>query len=187
MIITDIALAISLAIDAFVVSLAIGIKNYKKISRWQEIGIALCFGGFQTLMPLVGWQIGVILYAYIERVDHWIAFGLLVAIGINMLRNALWSKDDDAKTSVTLRTILALGIATSIDALAVGFTLPTISVAPLLTISTIGIITTGLCWLAFLGVKRIPKAFTNNAEVIAGIVLVVLGCKILITSLYGTT
>lgn len=187
MIVTDILLALSLAADAFMVSLAVGITHHKTLARWQGMAIALCFGGFQTLMPLVGWKLGMILYTYIEPVDHWIAFGLLVAIGLNMMRNALWGNTDHSNAGLTVRTILALGVATSIDALAVGFTLPTISVAPIFTIITIGVVTTGLCWLAFLGAARIPKIITNRAEILAGIILVALGCKILIMSFYATS
>lgn len=182
MILTNLILALSLAVDAFVVSLALGM-NQKQLPYLGAWTIPLTFGFFQAIMPWLGWQTSTLFYSAIETVDHWIAFILLGAIGMNMIRVAL--KHDEKKDikKIALKSILLLGLATSIDALAVGFTLPTVSTQPLLTIGIIGVVTTIVCWLAFLGTRWIPKKITTPAELGAGLVLIGLGCKILLSQI----
>ncbi len=182
MLLTNLILALSLAMDAFIVSLALGV-NRKQLPALGAWTIPLTFGLFQAIMPWLGWQTSTLFYSAIAAIDHWIAFILLVAIGINMLRIALKHDEDKAVKKIDLKSILLLGVATSIDALAVGFTLPTVSTQPSLTIGIIGIITTLVCWLAFLGTRWIPKKITTPAELGAGLVLIGLGCKILLSQI----
>lgn len=179
---TDLLLALSLAIDAFVVSLALGLKR-NQLPYGSVVTVPLYFGFCQAAMPWLGWKTGTLFYRNIETYDHWIAFILLLLIGINLIREV---KKSDAHSALTisLKSLLLLGVATSIDALAVGFTLPTISTQPFLTIITIGIVTALLCGLAFMGTRLIPKKIASSAEIIAGVVLIGLGCKILITHLF---
>lgn len=181
---TNFILAISLAVDAFVVSIAIATAHKKILSKGWFVFIPLLFGGLQGFMPLIGWLLSGRFYDSIERFDHWIAFGLLSLIGANMLRNSARDDDDHPKTTLYVTTILWLGIATSIDALAVGFTLSAMSTAPLYTILFIFCVTTVLCYGAFAGVHHIPQAIANPAERFAGIVLILLGIKTVLTHLF---
>ncbi|MFA6475443.1 MAG: manganese efflux pump MntP family protein [Patescibacteria group bacterium] len=184
MLITDLILALSLAVDAFVVSLALGVKH-KHLSKINAGLIALNFGVFQAIMPWLGWKTTVLFYEQIIMVDHWIAFILLALLGINMIRTVLNSAEAQPNVKISLKSILLLGVATSIDALAVGFTLPTISSQPLITITIIGGVTGLVCYLAFIGTRWIPKSISKPAELGAGLVLIGLGCKILLSHLFG--
>lgn len=179
---TNLILALSLAADAFVVSLALGIDR-KQLPRLGIYLIPLNFGIFQAVMPWLGWKTGALFYNTIAGVDHWIAFILLTLIGINMVRSANKPDEKKAGFKISVKSILLLGIATSIDALAIGFTLPTISSQPIITILTIGGITTLVCYLAFVGTRWIPTKITAQAELGAGLILIGLGCKILISQL----
>lgn len=180
--ITSLLLALSLAVDACVVSIALGIQNKKRMETFWHfaIGIPLCFGFFQAAMPFVGWQVASVLSNYISVVDTWIAFFLLIGVGANMIRNSFRDEDDHPDTSFKMNVIFSLAVATSIDALAVGFTLPTITSSPLLSIGTIGVITTLLCFFAFIGTSYIPERIANSSERIAGIVLICLAVKMLL-------
>lgn len=181
---TNIFLAVSLAVDAFVVSMAIATKHHKNISVKWFIFIPLLFGALQGIMPLLGWLITDGLYEYIEQYDHWIAFILLAVIGMNMIRNAGRDVDDNPKASFKLIPIFGLGIATSIDALAIGFTLNTITTAPIYTIIYIFFVTTILCYVAFFAARKIPQSIANPSEFFAGIVLIIMGVKTLLTHLF---
>lgn len=181
--ITNILLALSLAVDAGVASVAIATKQQKALSRQWVIGIPLVFGALQGLMPLIGWVLSETFYFYIQRYDHWIAFGLLMVVGLNMLRNATRDEDDNPNTSLHVLTIFVLGIATSIDALAVGFTLTTISPEPLMTIIVIFAVTTALCYGGFTLSRGVPGSLANRSELLAGLVLIALACKTLVAHL----
>lgn len=183
-IVTNVLLGLSLAVDAFVVSLAIGAKQRNRLSVVSMLGIAFFFGAMQGIMPLIGWGISGAFFTYINTVDHWIAFILLVLIGGSMLRNAGRDEDDHPNASLTLSSIVGLGIATSIDALAVGFTLPTMTDHPLIAIAIIFAVTAVLCAVAFFGAKRIPEKIANPSEFVAGFVLIALAVKTLVTHLF---
>lgn len=189
---TDVLLALSLAVDAFVASLAIGLKQ-QQLAKYWFIVIPLTFGGFQAAMPWLGWQLVTTLTStWLDSVDHWIAFILLGLVGGNMLRQVLSKNDQGARDtqsdaragaqrfSVTM--LLSLAVATSIDALAVGVTLPSISAYPVQTIISIGVITAMVCSIGLLGTRYIPKFVARPAEIVAGVVLIGLGCKILLFS-----
>ncbi len=183
-ILSAILLGIGVSMDAFAVSICKGLatENAKPVHMLKA---GLWFGGFQALMPLIGFFIGSLFHGYIEKFDHWVAFILLCAIGINMLKEA-FSKDNDAPadSSFGIKTMLIMAIATSIDALAVGVALamePSTNIW--LSIVLIGI-TTFLFSAAGIKIGSIFGAkFKNKAEIAGGVILILIGSKILIEHL----
>jgi putative Mn2+ efflux pump MntP len=173
--IAAIALALALAMDAFAVALTQGAKFRPGLRG--GLAIAVTFGVFQALMPLAGWVIGAVALIYIEAVDHWIAFGLLTLLGVRMLGGHVG--EEEASHALTGRALLLAGVATSIDALAAGITLPTLDVAPLVAVALIGAITfamsAGGVWLGRVAGDR----WGEWAERAGGVILIALGCKIL--------
>lgn len=179
--ILSIALAVSM--DAFAVSICKGL-SVKKIKPSYLIKTGLFFGGFQALMPTIGYLFGNVFYDYITKFDHWIAFILLGIIGINMIKEAKNDdKDNSNSSSFATKDMLTLAIATSIDALVVGFTFAVSDTNMILSITSIGIITGVLSALGvFLGNKFGDK-FQSKSEIFGGIILISIGTKILITDL----
>jgi len=180
-----IVLAVGLSMDAFAVAVCRGL-NMPRINYRQAGLIALFFGGFQALMPLLGWLLGAQFQAYITSYDHWIAFGLLVFIGAKMLFEALKGGDEQtgAKVLLTLRALFMLAVATSIDALAVGVTLallPEVRVVP--SALLIGAVTFALSFAGVLIGHRFGDWFERKAEIAGGIILVLIGLKILLEHL----
>lgn len=173
--IAAIALALALAMDAFAVALTQGARFRPDVQG--GLAIALTFGVFQALMPLAGWVIGALALIYIEAVDHWIAFGLLTFLGVRMLGGHVGEKE--AFHALTGRALLLAGVATSIDALAAGITLPTLDVAPLVAVALTGAITfamsAGGVWLG----RAASERWGEWAERAGGAILIALGCKIL--------
>ena len=177
--------AIALSMDAFAVSISKGLSTPKVRLRHSLICGAY-FGGFQALMPLLGFFLASSFAEYIKRFDHWIAFGLLALIGANMLREAL-SKEEEEKLndSFTCKVMLPLAIATSIDALATGVSFAVTDTNIWLAISLVGATTFAF---SAAGVK-IGNAFglkyKSKAELIGGLILILMGVKILIEHLTG--
>lgn len=178
-------LAIGLSMDAFAVSVCKGLASKK--AGLREMGTCgAWFGGFQALMPLIGFFLGTLFAAAIEAFDHWIAFGLLVLIGANMLREALDSNvdGDDADGDFGFKTMLVMAIATSIDALAVGVSMALAGDVNIwVAIMLIGL-TTFVC--SAVGVKIgnvFGSRFQKKAEIAGGLILIVLGVKILLEHL----
>ena len=173
--------AVALSMDAFAVSTCKGL-NLREMS-WKRAGnIGLFFGGFQALMPLIGYWLGSSFEYLISSIDHWIVFALLAAIGINMVVEA--RKDScSADTSFSAKTMLPLAVATSIDALAVGISLAFLKVEIVPAVSMIGIVT---FVLSAVGVK-IGSAFGGKyrsaAQITGGIILILIGTKILLEHL----
>lgn len=166
--------------DAFAVSICKGLSLGK--IKWKHMAIAgAWFGGFQALMPLLGYLLGSTFSQLVSEVDHWIACALLVIIGGNMVREAL-SRDDSEELpdpSLSPKTMLMPAIATSIDALAVGVTFAFLDVPVLLAVVIIGVVT---FLLSGLGVKLgslCGSKYKSKAELTGGIVLILLGLKIL--------
>ena len=178
-IIEQIFLAIGLAMDAFAVSICKGL-SVKKIKPRHLVITGLYFGGFQAVMPLIGYYLGISFSNYIEMVDHWIAFVLLALIGANMIRESL-SKDEDEKQTddFSFKSMLPLAVATSIDALAVGVSLAFLKVNIFSSISLIGAITFVLSAIGVLLGKKVGSRFKSKAELLGGIILIVMGVKIL--------
>mgnify|MGYP001036050865 CR=1 FL=1 len=178
-----VVLAVGLSMDAFAVSICKGLA-LQRVS-WKECCIAgAWFGGFQALMPLLGYLLGTQFEQFVTSVDHWIAFVLLGIIGGNMIREALSKDEDKLDGSLAFKTMLLLAIATSIDALAVGITfalLPDVNVP--LAVCLIGI-TTFLCSAAGLRVGNLfGLRYKAKAELAGGIILILIGLKILLEHL----
>lgn len=168
-------LALALAMDAFAVALTQGAR-FRPSARGGA-AIALTFGVFQALMPLAGWVIGAVALIYVEAIDHWIAFGLLAFLGVRMLGGHVG--DEEAGHALTGRALLLAGVATSIDALAAGITLPTLDIAPLLAVALIGLVTFGLSGVGVMLGRVAGDHLGEWAERAGGIILIGLGCNIL--------
>ncbi|MBQ7794630.1 MAG: manganese efflux pump [Clostridia bacterium] len=174
-------LGIGLAMDAFSVSVSDGIILGKpKIS--EAVKIALFFGVFQFIMPVLGYLAGTTFASVIEAFDHWVAFALLGLIGGKMIYEAISESDLDKKTDNPLgfKTLLILAIATSIDALAVGVTFATVASPVLISSAIIGVVTFFVCTLGVYLGSRCGDIFGNKAEIAGGVILIVIGLKILI-------
>lgn len=178
-------IAVGLSMDAFAVSVCKGL-GMRKMRYGQAAVIALFFGGFQALMPLIGWFLGKQFEKYITNIDHWVAFVLLGIIGANMIREA-FGKEEDNECAVderlNLKELLLMAVATSIDALAVGITFAFLQVSIAPAVSFIGCITfilafVGVCIGKFFGAK-----YKSKAELAGGVILVLIGLKILLEHL----
>lgn len=176
-------IAIGLAMDAFAVSVCKGL-SMKKMSWKKAIIIALYFGIFQALMPVIGYALGIGFEESIKFIDHWIAFGLLAFIGGNMIKESLSKDEDDNQNDdVNFKTMVVLAVATSIDALAVGVTFAFLNVNLIFAISIIGVLT---FIISLLGVKIgnvFGDKFEKKAELAGGIILILIGLKILLEHL----
>ena len=184
-VIQAVLIGVGLAMDAFSVSVSDGILlGRAKLS--QAVKIALFFGFFQFLMPVLGYLAGSTFADIIQGFDHWVAFCLLALIGGKMVYEAISDKDEEKENGnpLSFKTLLILAIATSIDALAVGITFATIATPVILSSAIIGI-TTFFISLAgvFLG-SRCGDLFGNKAEVAGGVILILIGMKILIEHLF---
>ena len=168
-------LALALAMDAFAVALTQGAKFRPTVRG--GLAIALTFGVFQALMPLAGWVIGAVALIYIEAIDHWIAFGLLTFLGVRMLGGHVG--DEEASHALTGRALLLAGVATSIDALAAGITLPTLDAAPLVAVALIGLVTFAMSGAGVALGRVAGDRWGEWAERAGGVILIALGCKIL--------
>ena len=181
-------LAVGLSMDAFAVSVCKGLAM-KKATLKAEATCGLWFGGFQALMPTVGFFLGALFADAIEAFDHWVAFALLAIIGINMLKEALEKKDEpgdnpEKDADLSVKTMFLMAVATSIDALAVGISLAMVgSVNIWLAAAFIGICT---CLLSALGVKIgnvFGSRYEKKAELAGGVILILLGVKNLLEHL----
>ena len=177
-------LAVGLSMDAFAVAVCKGL-NMKKIDYKQAIIIALFFGGFQGLMPLIGWILGKQFESYITSIDHWIAFGLLAFIGVQMIIEAIKGDDEEKEQSseIKIKELIALAIATSIDALAVGITFAFLQASIIPSISLIAIITFILSIVGVVIGNKFGAKYKSKAELAGGVVLVLIGLKILLEHL----
>lgn len=175
-------IAAGLSMDAFAVSVCKGLAMKK--CTWTKAGVVgLYFGGFQAVMPFVGYMLGVQFKDVITSIDHWIAFILLGIIGVNMIREARSGCDEcqDTDESLDVRTMLGLAVATSIDALAVGVTFAFLRVEIVPAVSFIGVIT---FTLSVAGVKIgniFGIKYKSKAELAGGVILVLMGVKILLS------
>jgi putative Mn2+ efflux pump MntP len=178
--------AIGLAMDAFAVAICKGLSTCRvKIKHMVVTG--LWFGGFQAAMPLLGYLLGKTFRQYIESVDHWIAFALLVLLGLNMLKEAL-SKDNECSctdASLAFSVMLTMAIATSIDALAVGITFALIAPTTGISVAVIliGVITFALSFVGVVIGNKFGAKYKKRAELAGGIILCLMGLKILLEHL----
>lgn len=178
-----ILLGVGLAMDAFAVSVCKGL-TCKKISLSKPLIAGAYFGGFQALMPLIGFLLGRSVRRYIESVDHWVAFVLLALIGFNMIRESFSKQQEPMESSFGFRAMFPMAIATSIDALAVGISLACLPNTNLwLAITLIGVITFLLSAVGVV-IGRFAGAFLKSkAEFCGGLILVLIGLKILLEHL----
>ena len=178
-----IVIAVGLSMDAFAVSICKGL-SVRRLRPRHNIICGLYFGGFQALMPVLGWLLGRQFEALIKNVDHWIAFVLLALIGANMSREAVKNEEENLNDSFSPKTMLPLAVATSIDALAVGVTFAFLDVMIVPAVSIIGV-TTFIFSAAGVKIGNVFGAkYKSKAELVGGIVLVAMGIKILIEHLF---
>jgi putative Mn2+ efflux pump MntP len=176
-------IALAVSADAFAVALGRGLHMRKLNLRHAAI-IALIFAAFQVVMPLLGWLLGRGLEQYITEIDHWIAFALLAVIGGKMLWDAFTGSDDGVDDdSLNVRELLLLGVATSIDALAVGISFAFLSVSITEAVTVIGVITLVLSFAGVLIGHRVGLKFRGPAEIVGGAILILIGTNILLTHL----
>jgi putative Mn2+ efflux pump MntP len=180
---TLLTLAVGLAMDAFAVSICKGLAMREKVLK-KGVIVGLWFGGFQALMPTIGFFLGTQFKDQITSIDHWIAFVLLGLIGINMVKEALSNDEELADDSIAVKEMFMLAVATSIDALAVGITFAFLNVHIVSAASMIGVCT---FLISFAGVKIgniFGTKYKSKAELAGGIILILLGFKILFEHLH---
>ena len=168
----------ALSMDAFAVSVTKGM-TLKKINLSIATKIAFLFGLFQAVMPLIGWLFGMNFELYIRSIDHWIAVFLLSFLGIKMIVEAIKDDDNDNSTYLDNKELIILSIATSIDALAVGVTFAFLNIDIIPICVSIGVITFLVCFIGVLIGKKIGSVFKNYAQIIGGIILILIGLNIL--------
>ena len=182
-IITIIAIAFGLAMDAFAVSITSGI-TIKRLEINHALRIALFFGLFQAIMPIVGWLAGLSLRGFIAEIDHWIAFGLLSFIGCKMIYESITVQSNEKQINpLNIYVLLMLSVATSIDALAVGVSFAFLKISILTPVIVIGTITFLLSFFGVFVGNRIGHFFENKIEIAGGLILIGIGAKILLEHL----
>ena len=175
-------IAVGLSMDAFAVSVCKGLAMPKCTFKRAAI-VGLWFGGFQALMPAIGYILGAQFQEAIASIDHWIAFVLLALIGGNMIHEALDNDEEEADASLDVKTMFLLAVATSIDALAIGITFAFLKVNIIPAVCFIGIVT---FIISFAGVKIgnvFGVRYKNKAEIVGGVILILLDLKILLEHL----
>ncbi|MDS0528417.1 manganese efflux pump MntP family protein [Clostridium sp. SHJSY1] len=180
-----ILIGFGLSMDAFAVSLTVGISTNNDNKMKMALKSGIFFGVFQGIMPLIGWAVGISFTDYIEKIDHWIAFVLLAFIGGKMFIESIKGEDDesDEGKEYTNKRFLILAIATSIDALAVGVSFAFLNVNIISAVIIIAIITLILCIFAVYLGKVLGAIFKSRAEMLGGLILILIGLKILIEHL----
>ena len=184
----SIFLGIGLAMDAFSVSLANGL-NEPKMKKGKMFLIAGVFGGFQALMPLIGWAFVhaiVEIFKIFDKVVPWVALGLLGFIGIKMIIDGVKSKGEEEEAkSLTIKALIVQGIATSIDALSVGFTIADYGIIMALVCAMIiAIVTIAICLVGVIIGKKIGNKLAGKAQILGGIILIGIGLEIFISSFF---
>jgi putative Mn2+ efflux pump MntP len=200
-------IAVGLAMDAFAVAVSSGVA-IKKLHLRHALTMALFFGAFQGVMPVIGWLAGLTVRQYIARFDHWIAFGLLAALGVKMIYEAgviektgrdleqvvpvsnTWAGADPAATmpvgnSYGLYTLLILSVATSIDALVVGMSLSMVHTGIALPALVIGVVTFGMSLGGVYLGQRFGHFFERRIEIFGGVILIGIGLNILVAHVFG--
>jgi putative Mn2+ efflux pump MntP len=177
---TILVIAVGLAMDAFAVSIASG-SAYRQLKVRHALRIALFFGGFQALMPLIGALAGLSVKRYIAGYDHWIAFVILIAIGVKMIYESFKITQAEKNNNPTdILILLALSVATSIDALAIGVTLSLVAASIITAVLVIGLVTFVLSYAGVMIGKKFGHIFESKIEAVGGLVLIILGVKILL-------
>ncbi|MDR1912839.1 MAG: manganese efflux pump MntP family protein [Helicobacteraceae bacterium] len=175
-------LAFALSMDAFAVALGIGAKNISNARKTALIA-ALYFGAFQGVMPLMGFLASQAIIKLIESIDHWIAFAILLFIGVKMIKESFNHSENDKQSpsmQITHKTFLLLAIATSIDALAAGLTLSFMSLSPYIGVCIIAAVTFAISYFGVVVGAKSGIRLKNKAELLGGIILIGIGIKILL-------
>lgn len=172
-------IAVGLAMDAFAVSVCKGMSVERLQPRYMG-SAALWFGGFQALMPLAGYYVGVSFADLVNNVDHWIAFILLAIIGSNMIKESFDKESCDHDRDFSFRKMLTLAVATSIDALAVGVSFAFLKVDIWLAILMIGVVTAGVSATGIAVGNIFGCRYKSKAELAGGVILILIGLKILL-------
>ncbi len=181
--ISIICIGIGLSMDAVAVAMAKGMCTKQNILK-TGFQLGFWFGLFQAFMPLLGWSIGIYFQEMISSIDHWIAFTLLVYIGYKLIKESIEDNKENNDDDLSIKTVVILAIATSIDALAVGVSFAFLKVNIISSMMIIGIITFLLTILATYIGKRIGNYMQKYAGISGGVILILIGCKILIQHLY---
>ena len=180
--ITTLLIAVALAMDSFSVSIANGLAT-KKIRTVNALKIGVFFGFFQALMPVIGWYAGAHILDLISEVDHWVAFVLLALIGSRMIYESFKQGSESIASSTSIKVLLVLSIATSIDALAVGLSLYVMNVS-IVTLSIVtGVVTFTLSFFGVYIGSKFGCLLRNKVEAIGGIILLLIGLRILLEHL----
>lgn len=178
-------LALGVSMDAFAVSICKGLATRQH--AWKaSVACGLWFGGFQAMMPLIGFYLGSLFAAAISSIDHWVAFGLLAVIGVNMLKEAAEECQDcqEHDADLSVKTMFLMAVATSIDALAVGISLAmagNVNIA--LAVTLIGCFTCGMSALGVQVGSAFGSRFERKAQIAGGVILILLGVNILLEHL----
>jgi putative Mn2+ efflux pump MntP len=177
---TAVLTAVGLAMDCLAVSLSCGIVM-PDFGRKDALRLGVFFGGFQTMMVILGWAGGTGFAGDIASVDHWIAFGLLLVIGIKMILEGLENKDECSNLDIrNIRVLLILSVATSIDSLAVGISYAILDIHIIIPAIMIGLVSLAFAFLGGTFGSRLGEKFGKRMEIIGGLILVLLGIKILL-------
>ena len=176
-------LGVGLSMDAFAVSVCKGLAM-KRATLKAELTCGVWFGGFQALMPLIGFYLGTLFAEAIQAFDHWVAFGLLALIGGNMLKEAFGAEEECPCADLSVRTMFLMAVATSIDALAVGISLAMVGDVNIwAAVSLIGVTTFALSAAGVAVGNVFGSRYEKKAEMAGGIILILLGVKILLEHL----
>lgn len=176
-------IAIGVSMDAFAVSICKGLATKEKTLKTASL-CGIWFGLFQVIMPLIGFFLGRVLAGLIENIDHWIAFVLLGIIGANMIKEAFSKKEEEVSNDLSFLKMLVLAIATSIDALAIGITFAILNVKIWICVLIIGLTTFTFSFVGAIIGHKFGEKHKNKAEFVGGLILIILGIKILIEHLF---
>lgn len=171
-------IAVGLSMDAFAVSICKGL-SVEKLQRKHSVIVGLYFGGFQAVMPFIGYCLGSSFQSLVEQIDHWIAFFLLLLIGANMIRES-GGESEEMNDSFSVKTMVPLAVATSIDALAVGISFAFLKVRIVPAVCFIGVITFILSAVGVRIGNVVGLRYKSKAELAGGLVLILMGIKILL-------
>jgi putative Mn2+ efflux pump MntP len=181
---TVLLIAVGLAMDAFAVSLGIGTSE-RSTSPRARFRLSFHFGLFQCFMPIIGWVAGSTVSRWIAPIDHWIAFGLLAYVGINMIRSGFNPEAESYTRDPSRgRTLIVLAVATSIDALAVGLSLAMLDVEIITPSIIIGLVTYSLSMVGLFAGNKLGEKFGKRMEILGGIILIGIGIRVVITHLF---
>ena len=178
-----ILIAIGVSMDAFAVSVCKGLATKGKTIKTSMV-CGIWFGLFQAIMPVLGFYLGILFAGFIENIDHWIAFVLLGIIGANMIKEVFSKKEEEVSNDLSFGKMFVLAIATSIDALAIGITFALLKVNLWMCVAIIGCTTFAFSFAGALIGHKFGEKHKNKAEFVGGLILILLGIKILIKHLF---